>query len=64
MYFGLKQLERTVYFSSPEPKAHGELIVWYSSRRPSVRLHFQRSSPKPLGQLKKASIERGVQCVY
>ena len=22
---------------SPEPKAHGELIGWYSSRRPSVR---------------------------
>ena len=29
----LKQL-----FSSPEPKAHGELIVYQSSRRPSVRL--------------------------
>ena len=25
------------YFSSPEPKAQGELIVWDSSRRPSVR---------------------------
>ena len=25
------------YFSSPEPKAHGELIVYQSSRRPSVR---------------------------
>ena len=25
-------------FSSPEPKAHGELIVYQSSRRPSVRL--------------------------
>ena len=25
------------FFSSPEPKAHGELIVWDSSRRPSVR---------------------------
>ena len=24
-------------FSSPEPKAQGELIVWDSSRRPSVR---------------------------
>ena len=23
-------------FSSPEPKAQGELIVWDSSRRPSV----------------------------
>ena len=23
-------------FSSPEPKAQVELIVWYSSRRPSV----------------------------
>ena len=25
-------------FSSPEPKAHGELIVYQSSRRPSVRV--------------------------
>ena len=25
------------FFSSPEPKAHGELIVYQSSRRPSVR---------------------------
>ena len=24
------------FFSSPEPKAHGELIVFQSSRRPSV----------------------------
>ena len=24
-------------FSSPEPKAHGELIVYQSSRRPCVR---------------------------
>ena len=24
------------FFSSPEPKAHGELIVYQSSRRPSV----------------------------
>ena len=23
--------------SSPEPKAHGVRVVWYSSRRPSVR---------------------------
>ena len=32
-------------FSSPEPKAQGELIVWDSIRRasvrPSVRPHFQ-----------------------
>ena len=26
-----------LFISSPEPKAQGELIVWYSSRRPSVR---------------------------
>ena len=26
----------TPIFSSPEPKAHGELIVYQSSRRPSV----------------------------
>ena len=25
------------FFSSPEPKAQGELIVYQSSRRPSVR---------------------------
>ena len=25
-------------FSSPEPKAQGELIVWDSSQRPSVRV--------------------------
>ena len=33
------------FISSPEPKAQGELIVWDSSRRPSVRAsvrpHFQ-----------------------
>ena len=27
-------------FSSPEPKAHDELIEYQSSRRPSVRPHF------------------------
>ena len=29
---------KTIYFSSPEPKAHGELIVYQSSRRLSVCL--------------------------
>ena len=28
---------RQAIFSSPEPKAQGELIVWDSMRRPSVR---------------------------
>ena len=51
----------TNIFSSPEPLgSQGELIVYPSSRRPSVRRpsasvvhHFQRSSPlKPLGQSK------------
>ena len=28
---------KPVLISSPEPKAHGELIVYQSSRRPSVR---------------------------
>ena len=28
---------KTKIISSPEPKAHGELIVYQSSRRPSVR---------------------------
>ena len=35
----------SIYFSLPEPKAHGELIVYRSIRRPSVcasvRKHFQ-----------------------
>ena len=30
-------------FSSPEPKAHGELIVYQSSRRPSVRASIRLS---------------------
>ena len=30
-------LQLNWFFSSPEPKAQGELIVWDSSRRPSVR---------------------------
>ena len=29
--------EKSCFFSSPEPKAHGELIVYQSIRRPSVR---------------------------
>ena len=47
-----------VFFSSPEPKAPGELIGWEGSvvRRPSyvvvVRPQFQTTSPlKLLGQL-------------
>ena len=31
-------------FSSPEPKAHGELIVYQSSRRPSVRPSVRAST--------------------
>ena len=44
-------------FSSPEPKAHGELIVYRSIRRPSVRpsvsLHKQMGTPVAIkfGQL-------------
>ena len=38
-------------FSSPEPKAQGELIVWDLSRRPSVRPHFKTLiSLRPAGQ--------------
>ena len=46
-------------FSSPEPIVHGELIVYRSIRRPSVRpsvspsvrKHFQTQiSPQPVGQ--------------
>ena len=48
-------------FSSPEPKAYGELIVWYSSLfRPSVFPHFQRSSLKPLGQSKPIFYEASI----
>ena len=32
-----QQVNKVNIFSSPEPKAHGELIVYQSSRRPSVR---------------------------
>ena len=35
-----------VFFSLPEPKAHGELIVYQSSRRPSVR-PYVRASVRP-----------------
>ena len=31
-------------FSSPEPKAQGELIVWDSSGRPSVRASVRAST--------------------
>ena len=31
-------------FSSPEPKAEGELIVWDSSRRPCVRPSVRAST--------------------
>ena len=31
-------------FSTPEPKAQGELIVWDSSRRPSVRASVRAST--------------------
>ena len=31
-------------FSSPEPKAQGELIVWDPSRRPSVRASVRAST--------------------
>ena len=40
IHFLISQLESDsglFVFSSPEPKAHGELIVYQSSRRPSVR---------------------------
>ena len=34
-------------FSSPEPKAQGELIVYRSIRRPSVRPSVRPSSVRP-----------------
>ena len=42
-------------FSAPEPKAHGELIVWYLSQRPCIRpcVHiFKDLILKHLGQSK------------
>ena len=33
-----------IIFSSPEPKAHDELIVYQSSRRPSVRASVRAST--------------------
>ena len=33
----VKVQNKTIIFSSPEPKAQGELIVWDSSQRPCVR---------------------------
>ena len=33
-----------IFISSPEPKAHGELIVYQSSRRPSVRASVRAST--------------------
>ena len=47
------------FIGSPEPKAHGELIVYQSLPRPSVCQHFQTSSPlKPLRQLNSNFIWR------
>ena len=37
-------LGHTCIFGSPEPKAQGELIVWDSSRRPSVRASVLQST--------------------
>ena len=37
-------LESSLVFSSPEPKAQGELIGWESSGRPSVRLSVRLST--------------------
>ena len=51
VYLGLIQF--TQIFSSPEPKAPGELIGWEGSvvRPSSVRPQFQTTSLKLLGQL-------------
>ena len=54
VHFKLNYVTPFTVFSSPEPLgSQGKLIVYPSSRRPSVVHHFQRSSPpKPLGQSK------------
>ena len=37
-FYCVQSVMNLPFFSSPEPKAHGELIVYQSSRRPCVRL--------------------------
>ena len=59
-----KPNDRFCIFSSPEPKAQGELIVYRSSRRLSVCGHFQtRISQQPVGNhndiLTEPSLGRG-----
>ena len=41
-FYGLK-MQKSTYFSSPEPKAQSELIVWDSSRHTSVRASVRLS---------------------
>ena len=62
------------YFSSPEPKAHGELIVYQSSRRLSVRpsflpstlsnMNISETNGSSVNQiLSEASLGRGKGCI-
>ena len=68
---GLGFMFRYLGFSSPEPKAHGELIVYQSSRCPSVcmcvntfkheYLHNQQADHNKI--LSEASLGRGKGCI-
>ena len=40
----MKIKKKYFIFSSPEPKAHGDLIVYQWSRRPSVRVSVRAST--------------------
>ena len=42
--FVMVSIDCSLVFSSPEPKAQGELIVWDSNRRPCVRLCIRPST--------------------
>ena len=65
----------SIFFSSPEPKAHGELIVYRSIRRPSVRpcvrpsvnifkLKYLRNQWANRNQiLSEASLGWGIDCI-
>ena len=65
------EFELLPFFSSPEPKAHGELIVYRSIRRPSVRpsvnifkLKYLRNQWANRNQiLSEASLGWGIDCI-
>ena len=56
-----------ILFSSPEPKAHGELIVYQSIRRASVNIFKLQYLPNQWSNrnqiLSEASLGRGKGCI-